>query len=95
MGHIGVKRLVKELQKRYAFPPSVRIFEKVKEAKRRCVTCQACDPPNWNTSLPLSATPVPDCIMTSVALDVFALPATEWLGQNFDSLLVCVDRLSG
>ena len=33
--------------------------------------------------------------MSSVSLDVFALPAATWAGQIYDALLVCVDRLSG
>ncbi len=48
--------------------------------------------PNFSTNLPLSSTPVPDSIMTSVALDIFALPPTKWQDEEFDSLLVCVDR---
>jgi len=33
--------------------------------------------------------------MSSGAVDIFSLPTTEWNGQTFDSLLVCVDRHSG
>ena len=33
--------------------------------------------------------------MSSVAIDIFSLPSVEWRGNNFDSLLVCVDRHSG
>ena len=33
--------------------------------------------------------------MSSVALDVFAFPSIMWLGHKYDSLLLCMDRLSG
>ena len=33
--------------------------------------------------------------IASVCLDIFSMPSTEWLGQNFDAYLLCVDRLSG
>ena len=87
--------MVRELGRHYIFPPSLKILEECKGVRRVCVTSQVCDPPNFSTSLPLSSTPVPDTIMTSVALDIFALPPTKWKDKEFDSLLVCVDRLSG
>ena len=95
LGHIGVNKSVKELNRRFYFPDSLRLWEATREVRRKCVTCQVCEPPNWSTSLPISPTPVPDQIMTSVSLDVFALPQVQWDGKKFDSLLVCVDRLSG
>ena len=33
--------------------------------------------------------------MTSVCLDIFSLPSVTWSGERFDSLLLCVDRLTG
>ena len=75
MGHIGVNRLVREIQKRYAIPPSVRIFEKIKEVHRKCVTCQVCDTPNF-------LHPIPDDIMTSVALDVLPYPTQSGWGRT-------------
>ena len=95
MGHVGVQRLVKELDRRFVFPPSVRVSEEARKVKRRCATCQACEPPNWSMALPISFTPVPEHVMASVALDVFALPSVWWQGRAYDSLLLCVDRLSG
>ena len=95
MGHAGVHKVVKEVYRRYALPVSVRVHEAVRAVQRGCAVCQACDPPNWSLKLPVSHTPVPGHVMTSVALDVFSLPATKWQGQGYDSLLVCVDRLSG
>ena len=36
--------------------------------------------------------PILEGFMTSVALDVFSMPAVEWGGGTFDALLLCVDR---
>ena len=72
LGHIGVKKLIKELDRRYEFESNSQLVRVCKEVKGACVTCKACEPPNWNTSLPLSSTIVPDYIMTSVALDILS-----------------------
>ena len=95
MGHTGVKKLASELTRRYLWPAGLSIMEVAQRVRRECITCQACDPPNWNTRAPLVPTPIPRHIMTSVALDIFSLPRVEWRGKTFDSMLVCVDRLSG
>ncbi len=94
MGHTGVRKLVVEAKKRFAWPAGVRVEEVAQAVRRRCFTCQACEPPNWNTRAPLSATPIPPH-MTSVALDIFSLPRVEWRGKVFDAMLLCVDRQSG
>ena len=94
MGHPGVQRVVKEVGRKFAFPPALKLYEAVREVCRSSVTCQACDPPNWSKSLPISHVPVPGQIMTSVALDVFDLPCVKWDGRTYDALLVCVDRLT-
>ena len=33
--------------------------------------------------------------MSSVSIDIFNITPVEWQGKSYDSLLVCVDRLSG
>jgi transposase InsO family protein len=33
--------------------------------------------------------------MFSVCLDIFSMPVTLWMGNTFDAILLCVDRLSG
>jgi len=95
MGHAGIQKVVKDVTRRYAFPPVVKLYEAVREIRRARVTCQACEPPNFSLSLPISCTTVPPHLMTSVAMDVFALPTAKWQGQTYDSLLLCVDRTSG
>ena len=43
LGHPGVRKMVRELSRRFAFPPSLKLNEAVGEDRRRCLTCQACD----------------------------------------------------
>jgi hypothetical protein len=40
-------------------------------------------------------TPITPRILFSVSIDVFYLAPTEWAGQEYDCILLCVDRLSG
>jgi hypothetical protein len=95
LAHCGVTKLTGELNRRYVFPELVNLGLCVREVRKSCVVCQACDPPNFATELPLSSTHVPDCIMTSVCLDIFTLPPVVWGGKEYEKLLVCVDRHSG
>ena len=83
------------MSRRFAFPPSIRIFEAVREVRRQCVTCQSSEPPNWSAESPIENTPIPAHIMSHVAVDIFSLPLTKWAGNSYDALVVCVDRLSG
>ena len=94
-GHPGIRKSVTELSRRYIFPPLIKLYEEVREHRRKCPVCQACEHPNWSGNSPIDHTPIPPHIMSSVAIDIFSLPTVEWKGQSFDSLLVCVDRHSG
>ena len=93
--YLGVRKTVRSLNRRFAFSPPLRLGEAVKADRRKCLTCQDCDPPNWEGDLPIEHTPVPPHLMSSVAIDIFSLPPTQWKGKSYDSLLLCVDRLSG
>ena len=44
---------------------------------------------------PISPNPVPERIFDHVCLDVAIMPSVEWLGQEYDCMVICVDRLSG
>ena len=78
LGHVGVQKTFKELERRYVFPPSTKVYNLVQEVRRQCVVCQTCEPPNYSCKLPISFTPIPEYVMASVALDVFALPSVTW-----------------
>ena len=40
-------------------------------------------------------TPVPNRIFSSVCIDILSMPVAPWSGQEYDSMVICVDRLSG
>jgi hypothetical protein len=86
---------VNDLRRRYQWPDPSLIQGLAQKVRRECVVCQACEHPNWSVKTPIVPTPVPTHVMSSVALDIFSLPRVEWQGETFDSLLLCVDRLSG
>ena len=94
-GHIGVERMHKEMAHRYEFPMGEPIKEKTTQMRRGCKVCQACEPPYWSSKGPIEAHPVPERVMASVCLDVFAMPSTTWEEQEYDCIFLCVDRLSG
>ncbi len=95
MRHMGIRKQVIEANWRFAWPVGVNIEEFAQSMRRRCVTCQACEPPNWNTRAPFSATPITARIMTSVAFEIFSLPGMEWRLKMFNAMLLCVDRQIG
>ena len=95
LNHIGANKLVKEIDRRYVMPNSVRLYQEAARICRECNVCQSCNYPNFRMKAPIHLTPIPDQIMSSMALDILSLPSVRWEGENFDSLLVCVDRLSG
>ena len=63
--------------------------------RQACMVCQACDHPNWDTREPMAATFIPPHIFSSVCLDIFTLPVVKWREETYDSLVLCVDRLTG
>ena len=92
---MGVKKLVAEVKRRYALPMNINLLDVATEVKRKCNVCQACEPPTWQAKGPIDMTALIPTPMASVCLDVFSPPATEWQGQRYDALLLCVDRLTG
>ena len=95
LNHVGVHKLIKEMTRRYSIPPSISLPEECKKVKQACPVCQACDPPFWSLEFPIDYTPVPPHVMSSVAMDVAYVEPVTWRGKNYDSILICVDRLSG
>ena len=95
MGHPGIAKLEREVKRRYALPPSLKVRELVREDRMSCVVCQACDHPNFNMETALEYTPIPTYVMDHVSIDIFSLPSTEFDGKTFDAMVLCVDRQSG
>ncbi len=94
-GHFGVKRLLKELKRPFWWPSGVKLQELAQKFRRQCVEFQACEHPNWNCREHITPTPVPAQVVTTVALDIFSIPRIQLQSTWYNSLLLCVDRLSG
>ena len=94
-GHVGVNRLVRELRLRFEFPPGYAARQLAEQIKKGCGVCQRTEPPNWQVAQKIDVTPIPPKIFFSVSIDIFSLPVSSWQGQEFDCLVLCVDRLSG
>ena len=69
-------------------------WKQCQEIPRQCEICQATQRPR-STKGPPQFTPIPDQIMANVALDLFRLPPVVHDEKTFDTIAVCVDRLSG
>ena len=94
-GHVGIDKMIREVDRQCLFPTGMSSTQVVKQVKAACQVCQATEPPNWKVARKYDMTPVPDTIFASVSIDIFSLPEVEWLGQSYDAMVVCVDRLSG
>ena len=59
VGHIGYERLLKDMERRYQFPPGFDRVGMAQDASRGCAVCQATQPPNWRKKGPIAMTPIP------------------------------------
>ena len=50
--HVGVERSVQAMKIHFVFPKSTRVLQTMREVRRRCTVCQACDPPTWSKKMP-------------------------------------------
>ena len=67
-----------------------------KQVSHHCPICRAVQPPNQSNKRLLLPHPVPDRVMSSVSVDTFYSGlAKDESGQLFDSVVICVCRLSG
>jgi hypothetical protein len=85
----------KEIQYRFIFPPSIDTLSLIQAIRQACLVCQAATPPHYAKEGNIGHLPVPERAMHSVCLDLFSLPSTNWNSQEYDAILLCVDRLSG
>ena len=76
IGHVGAKRLWREAQRWYLWVPSARASDMARQVCRQCEVCQACSAPHVPLQGPIRPTPVPASVGKSMAIDIFALPAT-------------------
>jgi len=94
-GHVGALRGEKDAQHRYAFPPSTPLKALMEGMRKAFTICQTCEPPHHAKLGLQNPFPITQRVMHSVCLDIFSMPSTFWRGQDFDAILLCVDRLSG
>ena len=94
-GHMGHKRMLKDLPLHFQFPTTTSLTNLLQHITKHCITCQACTPPHWPKDGQWIPFPIPERVMHSVSLDIFSMPSTSWMDSMYDSILLCVDRLSG
>jgi len=58
-------------------------------------TCQSSEVPNLDMASPRHMNPVIESFMSSLALDIFEMEPATWLNDDYDCVLLCVDRTSG
>ena len=94
-GHMGITKFLREIEHRFTTPPNSQIKDITEQIRRNCTICQATTPPHYPKDGRQVPFPIPERLMHSMCLDVFSMPSTQWLDQEYDSILLCVDRLSG
>ena len=93
LGHCGVQKMLVDLKTKFWI---VDLEKLVKEARRHCQVCQACDKPNWNGPGNWQSTPIPAVPMSSISVDLVSMsPDKTFEGKHVDSCFVVVDRLTG
>ena len=60
-----------------------------------CEVRQVCDPAKGPYRCHMEPWPIPPFLMDSVSVDHFAMPEVTHEGVPYDSMQICVDRLSG
>ena len=94
MMHPGVMKEALDMQCRFEIG-QISLYNAIKQVKKSCSLCQACNPDNRNVWGEAQWTPIPDQPMESVAMDVFSMPKVHMGKEVFDCVVLCVDRHSG
>ena len=92
--HPGVKKQALDMQRRFEVD-DIGLYNAIKQVKKGCSVCQACNPDNRSHQGEAQWTPIPDQPMESVAMDVFSMPEVHIGKEAFDCVVLCVDRHSG
>ena len=94
LGHVGVSKMSKMLDHHFVLP-TTSVTSIISDIRSHCIICQAATPPHFSREGRQEPFPIPERLMHSVCLDVFAMPPTQWKNFDYDAILLCVDRLSG
>ena len=94
MMHPGVRTKALDMQRRFEID-EIGLYNAIKQVKKGCSVCQACNPDNRNVQREAQWTPIPHQLIESVAMDVFSIPEVHIGKEVFDCLFLCLDRHSG
>ena len=94
MMHPGVRKQAIDMQRRFKIH-EIGLCNAIKQVKKGCSVCQACNHDNRNVEGEAQRTPIPDQHLESVAMDVFSMPEVHIGIEVFDCVVLCVDRQGG
>ena len=94
-GHPGGDRLWPQFGRFYIFPDDAVAKRFTDKVMSQCEVCQVSEPTRGPYKCHMEPTPIPPFIMDSVAVDLFAMPEVTHEGKKYDTMAVCVDRMSG
>ena len=94
MTHLGVKKQALDMHRRFKID-EIGLYIAIKEAKKGCSVCQACNAVNRKVQGETQWTPIPDQPMESLAMDFFSMPNVHIGKEVFDCVVPCVDQHSG
>ena len=92
--HPGFERLWNRMEIFYEFADKGEAKTFAQQIANQCEICQANHRPSRSKGK-IVHTPIPPRVMESVAIDLFRMPTVKSGGETFDTMVVCVDRLSG
>ena len=91
----GGPQLWLQVRRIYQFPNN-KIEEKLtKSVKRQCEICQATEASLGPYKARIRSNPIPTYLMSNVTVDLFSMPEVTYESQIYDTISLCVDRLSG
>ena len=94
-GHSGCYRLWQQMTRFFKFHNQREAERLTERVHGQFEVCQVCEPSRVPYLCPMQPTVVPPHLMDSVTIDLFAMPEVTHEGKKFDTLAVCVDKLSG
>ena len=93
MMHPGAKKQALDIQRRFEIH-EIGLYNAIKQVKKGCSVCHACNPDDSNVKGGAHRTPIPDQPMENVAMDVFSMPEVHTGKEVFDCVVLCLDRHS-
>ena len=91
--HPGRDKMQRDLQWRFEFLPGY--YAILNRYCNDCAVCRATKSPNHSTAGDPVYTAIPEAVMRSIAMDVFAMQKVTVEGEKYDCIISAVDRHSG